>query len=667
MKKVKIRRLLELPEEQIREGLKRDIVLLYEDNVEVPTTANVAITIRYVFNIFNCMPELPIISKYHLTNFFSSGSYVSKTFNKLFETILEDFVNTVIRPTNSRKRLEDVYYNMYQVINYIYNELVNEKLEYSTSISINDFLDIQMDDSLITAIKQVDKDKTLTAVENSYSVLDKVIRKPKYKDNIVAKSYITGTINPGQVKQMLASRGYVTEIDSSIFKIPICSSFTLGLNNIYELAVESRSGAKALFLSNRAIQEAEYFAREMQLVTMSVEKLVDEDCGSTEYTNWFVRDDSHTGKSDIGNLVGKYFLNEETNKLEVITKNHTHLHNTTIKLRTASNCKHPNKRAICTTCFGDLSYNVFEHTNIGHISSTTLTQKITQSILSTKHLNNNATSSNISLDDTTKKYFSIKAKNGYALRSAVLNKSRSKMYFIIDQDSGFGLKDINNDTNVYNLNLSRVSRIDSIIIRIEHDGGKVENIPIIVKQANRYGSFTHTFLKHVIKKGYKLNDNNDYVIDMSEFDSTDPIMVLPQVEFNFLALALAIKKEFKSMDVVKNKYSAESKDSLLQKVFDLVNDKLDVNIALLEVIVYAFTIVGYEERDYNLGRNAPAPQLAKISTILGNRSLSGSLSHEKVDNIIYRSGTSNGRNNIDHILDVMYDPVGTLNAYYGTN
>lgn len=660
MKNVKVRDLLKIDAGVMRDGLKKSIVLVYEDGVKVTATANEVIITRYIINIFGVLGNLPIVSKYHITNYYSNGTYVAKSINKLFESILTDYTDGYTSRNGDRKYLEIVYEAMQRTINNIFNELVHGKIEYATSLNIGDFLEIQMDERLLDSIRVVDKDKTLDNINKSYDVLDTVIRDKKYSNNIIARSYIAGTVNPNQVKQMLASRGYVTEIDSSIFKIPISSSFTLGLNNIYDLAIESRSGAKALFLSNRAIQEAEYFAREMQLVTMFVSKLVFTDCGSREYVDWLVRDESYIGKSDLSNIVGKYYLNEETGEEEAITKDSKHLIGKTIKLRSVMHCKLAKKDHVCSRCYGKLSYGIFENTGLGHICSTTLTQQITQSILSTKHLTSSATSSNIVIDDIAKKYFSVKNKNGLALRTAVLGKARSKMSFVITQAEGFGLKDITKNTNIYKLNLGRVSRLKSFIIIITHDTGKIEEIPIFVKQVNRFGNFTHLFLKHVMDTGYTLNDNDDYIIDMSTFKSTDPIITLPQVEFNFLTLAMSIKKVFKSMEVVKGAYSKETPESLLQKVFDLVNFKLNVNIANIEIIVAAFTIVSLKDNNYDLGRNAEDPQLSKISDILANRSLGGSLPHEKTKPMLMSPKSSYGRNAVDHPLDALFMPAETI-------
>jgi len=666
VKKVNVRNLLRHPEVAIRDGLKTNLIIVFEDGVEQFMSSGEIILLRYLIRLNNITPHLPITSNYDITKYYNSGIYIASSINKCFEKILEEVVINIVRPANDRSILEPMYEEMVVIFNLIYNEVIYSKLDYVTSLNIKDFLDIQMHKELLDAMKQVNVEKSLESVKKTYDVLDDIIRnKVDHSKNIIARSYISGTVNPDQVKQMLAARGFLTEIDSSIFKYPVASSYTLGLDNIYELAVESRAGAKALVVSNKAIQETEYFARELQLVVMSIEKLLDGDCGNKDHINYFVRDASRTGKSDLPNLLGKRFLNEITGLEEIITPEHKHLENTTIKLRSVLHCKHTSKNSVCTHCFGELYHGVFAHTNLGHISSTTPTQKMSQGILSTKHLTSSATSSSIVLDETAKRFFSVKGKDGYALRANVLGKSRSKMFITINQKEAFGLKDLANEANVYKLNPARVSIISSFILSIVQDSGKSESFPIIVKTGSRYGNFTYEFLKYVQENGFVLDDSDRYVIDLSDYTSTAPILTLPQVEFNFLALSKEVKSEFKYLKFVKGKYSIETPESLLFKVFDLLNSKLNINIALLEVMVYAFTIMGYTKKDYDIGRNSDDPQLARIYDIIANRSLGGGYAWETVNSILLSPKSYDGNNNIDHLLDVMIRPEQTMHDYYG--
>jgi len=658
---VKVRSLLSFSTQDITNGLKTNHDVLFEDGVVKHMTSREIILFRYIMDVINIYPTLPIKSTYVISNFYSNGMYVSKTINKCYSIILEDIIFNIVKPAGNRGLLRIVYETMFQVVNNIFNEVVYGNLRYASSLSILDFLEVQLDQELLDSMRRCSDELTVDSVNNTHAVMDKVIRE-KYSHNDIGKAYIAGTVNPNQIKQLLGARGYVTEIDSTIFKYPIASSFTLGLSSIYDMATESRSGAKALFLSNKAIQSSEYLSRELQLVCMSVEKLVDGDCGSTDYVKWFVKGSTDGSKSDLKNMAGKHYFDPVSNSIKIIKITDKHLEGTTVLLRTAMKCKHPDKNSVCTTCFGELSYGVHPHASLGHIATTTMTQKISQAILSTKHLATSATSSSVALDDIGKQFFTIKNKDGIAFKSVLLGRVKTKMYLIVDQASAYGIKDLTTSMDVRKLNPARVSRISHITILTVDQKGNRELYPINIKTINRYGNFTYDFLEYIQTNGYTLTSSDEYMIDLVNWKQAIPVIKLPEVEFNFLALSNAVKSEFKFMDIIKGDRSSETQESLLQKVFDLVNSKLDVNIALLEVIIYAFTITSIKDGDYTLGRtdSENSANLMKIDGIIKNRSLGAAYGYERVLSTIIDPKSFIGENRTAHPLDVLIAPNEVL-------
>ena len=666
-KSIKVRSFMKIPAFEILNGLKQHHNVMFEDGVVVFMEYKDIIMSRYLWELTSFVPNMKITSEYVLSKYFSEGMYTSKSINKYLEVMLRDIVNNYVNVTGDRKVLETVYEQMFKIVVDIYNEVVYSNLNYATTLNIKDFLEIQFNPKLIEAMRKVGTDSNIDNIQNTYNVLDDICRHDKsLANNIVAKGYIAGTFSANQLRQMLASRGYVTEIDSRIFKYPIASSFVLGFNSIYELAIESRSGAKALFLSNIAIRDSEYFARELQLVTMVVENLANTDCGTKEYTDWYVRGKEVTGKSDLEFLVGKRYFDPKKNKEFVITGKEEHLVGTVIKLRTAYNCKLRHKNTICTACFGGLSHGVHEHTNLGHVTTTNVTRQISQSILSTKHIVANATSSDLALSDTAAKFFTVKNKTGYGIKSALLKRANTKLSIIIDQKEAFGIKDLHHDVDVYKLNPARVSMVQSVIMVTTDKQGNSEYFPIVVADGNRYGNITYEFLEYIVKHGYALDEQDRYVIDLSGWTTTTAILQLPQVEFNFLALAKNIKSRFKYLKLNKEGRSIETPESLLQITFDLINSKLNINVALLEVLVYAFIIYDRETRDYDLGRNAKDRDLDRIKGVITNRSLGSSLAWEEQVNTILAPKSYYGRNAVDTPLDVLLKPNETIKDYYGS-
>lgn len=664
---VPAREFLQFEPQELLNGLKSSKVILFEDNVIVTMCAHEVIVNRYLWEVYNLIPELPLISKYNITNYYTNGIFSSKSINKLFATILEDMFKKILIPSKDISYKSLIYKQMYITSNRIYNEIVYANLHFASSVNILDLLDIQLNSKLITAMKHVSEVETPESIEETYRILDEIMYNDKAIENsTIARSYVSGQINSNQAKQVLASRGFVAEIDGSIFSKPIASSFTLGLTNMYDVAAESRSAAKALFLADKAIQDSEYFSRELQLVCMEIEGIVEGDCGSTTLTEWRVRSAEETvsGKSDLNNLIGKHFLDENTNQMDIITKDRTDLIGKTIKIRSAMHCKYRNKHKICSACFGELTHSLFDTTNVGHIAGATLTQKLTQSILSTKHLTGSASGGTIALDVLASKFFVVKNKDGYAFKPGIINKDVS-INMIINQADAFGIKQLLSGTDMTKLDPSRISRISSMVLSVERKG-KIEYFPIIIKDGNKYGSFTYKFLEYIIKTGYNIDNQDRYVINLDKWKSNTPILKLPQIEFSFIVLANKIKSMLKSMKIVKGTYSLETQESLLQNLFDTINSKLDINIALLEVIVYAFTISSIVERDYTLGRFSEDKQLAGIMDCVSNRSLGSGYAYQYVPKQILDPHSFSKRKRSNHLLDVVIKPNETLLDYYGS-
>ena len=663
IKAIPVRELLKFNPLHILDTMSGIHYIMFDDKTVSPINTSEIVVSRYFWELFK-QYNIPITSKYKISEYYTNGMFTGKTHVKFLSTLWKELIEAyTVNGNYSEEVINKIQYEMFRLsfmfLEYIYSELSYRLYDNSSSINIVDLLEIQLVKELMDSMDEVTKTMSMASVEKSYDVLDKVVREERFRNNQVAKAYISGMVNNNQMKQVLGPRGFVTELDSSIFKYPIASSFTLGLRNLYEMGADSRSGAKALYLSNKAIQDSEYFGRELQLATMTVEQLVMGDCGSTDYLNWYVKPkEEYAGvtvyKGDLMNLEGKWYLNEETNQLEKIDKKMTHLSGKTIKIRSAIKCKLSDKRHICSKCFGELSYAIPKHFNLGHTCSTEINSKISQSILSTKHLATSATSGSIQLDDVAKKFFSVKDKNGYVFKTGILT-GKNKISLVITQDECFGLKDIMLNKDIHAIDPGSVSVINNITMKVENTRG-TEYTLIPVRLGNRYGVLEPKFLKYIIDNGFETDDYGNFIISLNKWTSVSPILRLPEVEFSFLALSKDTKDMFKSMTVNKDGFSNESPDTLLSKVFRLVNSKLDINIALFEVVVYAFTVYDIKNGNYDLGRNSPDVQLANLLTIIDRRSAGASYGYDNLSGKILTPALFSSVNKCDHRLDVLFAP-----------
>jgi len=646
---IPVRRMLGFSPEDFERRLKSTVKVEYEDGVIVRHTSREMTVNRYLYTIMELIPESPILSTYSIHNYYVSGHYVGKSLNKAMEAMLKGYCNLSDPSIVSRVVIEDLYERMYMVFENVYNYIICNHLEYVASLDIRDFLEIQNEKVLLDAISAVRVDKTKESVAEAYVVLDNLICSDyRHSNNPIAKGYISGTIARDQVKQLLGPRGFVTDINGAIYKYPIASSFVLGLSDIYEMAAESRSGAKAIYMSTKAIQTSEYFAREMQLGTMHIESLVDGDCGNKEFLEWRVSED------DLPNLNGKHYFDNGVER--VVSVDDTALIGELIHLRSVNRCKVPNKRHICTACFGKMYINVPRHFNLGHVAVTTPTADFSQKLLSTKHLTFSASSETIHTDGAMKEFFITKANDPrgvFAFRANALNKKKTVYRLHVPQDQGRGIKDLVG-SDVSKVNLVRISSLSTIYISIEDNAGtRTETLPI--KQGSRCGALSVPFLEYVQKYGYTIDEYDRLTIDLSGWMPGVPIIAMPQVEFNYLDMVKLVKGLFRGIDS-----TVETPEAMVHKLYNMINNKLTINIALLEVIVAAFTVEDPNHGKYGLGRGTDVAVPVRTADLLTKRSLGGALAWESVKSTLGSAYGYYGRNNVNHPLDVLLKPNEVL-------
>lgn len=674
-----VRELFQFSSFELFKGLRTDLWIEFEadkDNVIFMTWKEIILQ-RYLLDLLASdlddgihrisLTNIPITPNLCISKYYVEGIFTSSTITKYLEEVFKLIVLELKRsnPPLPRRIMNDFWRNVAIMYNTIYNDIVYNIADYVSTSRLIDFAEIQNNEELLESMLKVREapiEKKNEMIAASYGVLDKILRyDPRYTNNDIRLGYISGNINAKQVKQLLGPRGFITELDGTIFKYPVVNSFTLGLNDLYDIAIESRAGAKALYTSNKAVQQSEYLARGLQLVTMILEVLEDGDCGSNHYLDWYVRPASPENKSDLPNLLGKWFLNPKTGKEEVITKDHKWLEGKTIKLRSILKCVCEDKTHVCMKCFGELGYSIPSHSNLGHYCSVELSEKITQSILSTKHEMSSAKANDVRLAETTKKYLYIKG-NDYYFNEGLLNNKKVDYFFVINQKEAFGIKDLSNTTKINTIDPLRVSRIETIGL-LKMEGKEVLSYDILpIKDVNRYGSFTHKFIEYILNSEWYLNDKDEYVIPLKKWNIKQPMINLLDLEYSFKALNDDVSRLFRKIKQKKGQGSIDSPELLLQKLFNIVNFKLDINISLLEGIIYPFIIRDYEKDDCHIGgytREGGEPEkrsLRQLHDTIAGRSLGAAYGWERLVILIKSPKSFGGANAVDHPMDVTIKP-----------
>lgn len=532
MLKISAGKLLNYSTQELWDRLRGEFIVVFRDG-ELITNHKEVIYSSYVWDYHRKYPNTPLLMSHHIKSLNKDGETAASAHLKLINNVLWSVYDAYANVPDRQALLDDLSRLGYEITNRMYNELSTRLEEYVTSLDIVDFI-------AITKFPAVEKalDEMLPSEEGISDIASMLQRQlksePAFKENPLAIAIRTGIARMGQALQCLGPRGYLTDVDSNIFKYPITSSYIQGIRSLHDSMIESRSASKALMNSSKPLQDSEYFSRRQQLICQNVKNLHLGDCGSQEYLLWHVKAEYEVGgkkiPSDLSTIAGKYYLDETTNRLNVVRESDKHLIGKTIKMRSIiAGCRHTDPYGVCEVCYGETALAVPMNANIGHIACVSMTSVLGQLILSTKHYDGSSTVEGIVLKPSDKKYLTTET-NGY--RYFLNDKLKSKNVKIyVNVHEATGLPDIKLVQNVLQLNISRISEFEQILLSVG-DAKSQEILSLDVHVSARHSSMSHDFLKYIKEKGYAITEDGKYEFDMSDWDYSLPIFILPMSHYN---------------------------------------------------------------------------------------------------------------------------------------
>jgi hypothetical protein len=215
------------------------------------------------------------------------------------------------------------------------------------------------------------------------------------------KNFITSGagINSKQLGQVLGYIGLKPDLKEKIIPRSIDTNFCMGLRNITDYYINAVGCLKALITVKIQTKNSGYLTRKLQIL-LNDEYISDvDDCGTKHLLPFTVESKAHL--NHINNLY--YSKKSNGTKLSKINSDkNKDLIGQTIYLRTPITCACNN--GICKKCYGDM-YKINQNMNVGLIAALTITNMITQTNLSVKHLLQAVVLNNLHPD--LLKYFNI--------------------------------------------------------------------------------------------------------------------------------------------------------------------------------------------------------------------------------------------------------------------
>lgn len=663
MKRLSARFLAGMSVEDLKKSLTGQFIVVFDDG-EIVTNHFETIYSAYAWVFHRTYPDTPMLKRHHVQHTLGGKRLNSDTHLELLGEVHWSVYDTYYKPDGTGKvsfsgepKLRDDLARLLAITsNVMYNEQIEDCDAHVAALDILDFTEAMEHPEIFAANASVIG--TPASISKTYSTIQSVLMDPaKLPHNNLAKAAQSGTVKMGQLLQCIGPRGFMTDTDSHQFAVPVLVGYAMGFRSILDSAMESRSAAKSLMFSKTPLQTAEYFSRRLQLMSQIVQHLHRGDCGSTEYLKWYVKDDVYHGKKrvtkgDLGQLAGKQYLDVDTGTLKVISRDDKHLVKKNILLRSPLHCAHPDPYGICETCFGTLSLSVPERTNIGQMCCTSLAQKSTQNVLSVKHLDGSTEIDDARLDFDGRNYLAVGVVgNTYLLADKLKGKS---VHLVIPPERA-NMLDIMEPASE-TMNVTRLSELAVIGIRIK-EANREYIVEVDVSMHRRMASLTKEMLRHIRTHGYGIDDEGNFSIDMKEWDWSHPLLELPLRHRNMSDHSKDIASLLESsMEKMQERDAALSPDSVIVDLHELVNDKLTVNLAVLEVVLLATMIESAERRRYNLPKPWTSKGLGVMRQSMASRSLTSTMAYQDHRDVIMNPLSYIDKNRPDHPFDGILMP-----------
>lgn len=625
MIRLKLRDLVHYTYEQLWE-IEQKPIIVECDNGEVETIREEIILSWFLWEFHRTYPSIPHKKEHVMANI-----TITPNTHAVYLSVVQKDAYLATR-THEYAPIEPYAMLSYKIYNNLYNFMSGELLPYSTSISILDYVEVlehpeiaKVNEDIRNADKVTSKD-----IQQAYRVIRRVLETDTtLTHNALATAFKHGIVSIGQILQDLGPRGFVSDIDSYIFPKAIRTSFAYGLNDIADYIAESRTGTMSDLMTGDPMREAEYLNRLLQLSGSRVADIIREDCGTTTLTPWVI-----DSEAKLGDFEGIYYLNEETGLQEPIDpKIHKHLVGKEIQVRLIFNCITPHRDGVCAKCYGDLSYNLSDTDNIGHIAAIEFQSGQSQQILGFKHSTESVTEYGIYVDEVGEEFFEIcyESSNIY-LRPEI---DTNDLILRVDSKSFRGLTTLTNLGLWDRISPMRMSRISEVEITY-----KGETKMATIAETNNHVYFPMEALTFLANIPHELDVQGIYTFKMNGWNHDSPIFSIPRIKFNVLEYASKLSTFIKGT-VSKNKNNVKTINDFdnpidaLRAFHDMVDEQLRVSMCHLQVLILSACCEDPENGDYRLPLDKSKGVLTSHSKIMDNGALSLALGYQTQENIVF--------------------------------
>lgn len=604
--------------------------LVFDDG-EMVTTRRRTLISSYMWEVHREHSRLPILKRHHIGN----GIFTSNTVNKILSNVARD-MHELVGEDNYKR--EELWRQFHVIINDIYNVFSTALEAYVTSVNSFDFLEVY-DHPPIKAIREGIKNTNVSVVRGYEKASDVFYQDEAIAHNQSIKNLRGGLVNGEQFNQIIVTRGFTTDHESTIFRNRVSGNYFSGIRSYAEALMESRTATKAIIFTKAPLKAVEYFNRKVQLSTHQVANIVMEDCGS-EYFH-----EIEMNATRLRDFEGKYYLlegelNGGRNHYHTVQRSHQHLNGKTIFMRSAMFCKYRASGTICKTCMGELAYSVPYGTNVGHVSATVFCGQSSQLVLKIKHIERSSGVDPVIISEEERTY----VLNGEEPTHIRLNpKLKDKKVTLII--SALAKQNVDNASTISALSLKdiypemplhRFSTLKDVSFEHVTDEGVTMRYHIPVSRGARLSSLSYYFIKFMLEQQFTIGEDGAYHIDLEQWDFDRQAFELPSRHVSMLDYMSEVEVMYRSTREESTRHlgkiplltSYKNPTHALLDLHDLVSTRLEVNIAHLENMLLALSAPAHDKNDYRLPEYGQEIRFVKHGQAIAHRSMGVTMAFE---------------------------------------
>jgi hypothetical protein len=471
---------------------------------------------------------------------------------------------------------------IYEIGNEVYNDSVMNDTPYMSSLDITDLIDIMDHPVVIEA-----KDKFYAGIDNVDVCNDKIFDlmrsdDPLLYENEIARYVRAGLYDRRQITQMVGIRANIPDTNGVAFKTRIECGYVDGFNANIDRVIESRTASIALANAKAPLEDSQYNNRQCQLMGSVIRNITHVDCGSQFPIHYVVSD-----KSDLDFITGKFIILDD-GKRYLVRGNEDYLIGTTVKYRSITTCVHHDQSAPCAICFGISAWTTPPGTSPGHHLMIEALARISQTILSTKHVISSTKCLYVSVLGDNARWLSLNPEDKqYVMLRPESIASKYKVSMRILREEAMFLTDVDNTEDVYGLDHSRITFV-SIAQLVFHDkDNQVRSVHDVDFTVAGLGCpLSHDMLQHIKNVSWDVVGNY-YEFDLTGWNPDCPVVISPRRGDDIMAILKSVKGFLDSTNKagVVRAVDFDHPGPCIRAFHDLVKDKIDINCINAEVFV----------------------------------------------------------------------------------